>query len=363
LSFRQVSAGLDHACGVTTENRAYCWGYAQWGQLGNGEQDGPDECNTHPCSSRPLAVAGGLSFRYVSAGWQHTCAITTDDRAYCWGRNFGGQLGDGTTEPRLQPVAVMGALRRWREVATGNGYSCGVTMANLAFCWGTNNQGQLGTGSTSGSLFPVRVAGGLSWSQVTAAANHACGVTTTSQGYCWGANGSGKLGDGTTTSRRSPRAVAGGLLFRQIDAGFGHTCGTTTEFRPYCWGSSTRGALGDNSTTVFTRLTPTRVYSPRLFDHVSAGDNHSCGITRAGVGLCWGVNLVGQLGDGTQTDRRKPTLISGGLSLAQIVAEWGFSCAVARDARAYCWGDNSLGQLGDGTAINRSVPTPVAAPM
>ena len=359
LSFSQVSAGLNHACGVTTDNRVYCWGYAIWGQLGNGVQGGPDECNTHPCSNRPLAVVGELRFRQVSAGYEHTCAIDTDDRAWCWGRNDNGQLGNGTTDLKSQPVAVMGT-RRFRQIATGNNFSCGITRANVALCWGYNAQGQLGNGTTVvRRLSPVRVARGFTWSQLSVGTNHACGVTTFGGGYCWGSNGAGTLGDGTTTDRREPSPVHSFGGVGQIDPGFAHTCGITPDGHPYCWGSSNSGALGDNSSTMFSR-TPVQVASQRLYTHVSAGNNHSCGVSRAGVGLCWGFGAAGQLGDGTNTDRRRPTPVAGNLSLSQIVAAEGFTCAVTRDRRAYCWGSNFYGQLGDGTDDDRSTPTAVA---
>jgi alpha-tubulin suppressor-like RCC1 family protein len=360
LSFLQVSAGLDHACGVTTDNRVYCWGYAQWGQLGNGAFGGPEECNTHPCSSRPLAVKGALRFRQVSAGYEHTCAITTEDRAYCWGRNENGQLGDGSQEFRFQPVAVLGATRRFKAIAAGNNFTCGVTRANVALCWGYNAQGQLGIGTTAiRRLSPVRVASEFTWSQLSVGTNHACGVTTFGGGYCWGSNGTGTLGDGTTTDRRAPTPVHAGFLLGQIDPGFSHTCAITPDGHPYCWGTSNSGALGDKSGT---RFSPTlvQVGSQRLYTHVSAGDNHTCGVSRAGVGLCWGFGAAGQLGDGTNTNRRTPTPVAGGLLLSQIVAAESFTCAVGRDHRAYCWGNNFYGQLGDGTAENRSSPTAVA---
>jgi alpha-tubulin suppressor-like RCC1 family protein len=157
LAFRQVSAGGEHTCGVTTDDRAYCWGRNFSGELGDG---------TTTDHSTPVAVTGGLRFRQVSAGGAHTCGLTTDDRAYCWGA--GGLLGDGTTTPRLNPVAVAGG-RRFRQVSAGSSHSCAVTPFDRAFCWGFNPSGQLGDGTTSRRLTPVRVQGaGLLFRQVSA---------------------------------------------------------------------------------------------------------------------------------------------------------------------------------------------------
>ncbi|HEY7613055.1 MAG TPA: hypothetical protein VH764_08665, partial [Gemmatimonadales bacterium] len=187
LSFRQISAGGGssgdlHTCGVTTDDRAYCWGANLWGQLGVGSNSGPDDCG-NPCSKRPVAVQGGLRFRHVSAGDRFTCGITTDDRAYCWGRNVEGQLGDGTETIRFRPVPVAGG-RRFRQVRAGASHTCAITPADVAFCWGS---GALGDGAIAQHSTPVRVAGGLRW-RLLSVDLHTCGVTTDDRAYCWGVN-------------------------------------------------------------------------------------------------------------------------------------------------------------------------------
>ena len=364
LSFRQVSAGREHTCGVTTDNLAYCWGLANYGQLGNGSVEGPEECNTYPCSSKPLAVVGGLRFRSVSAGDRHTCGVTTENRAYCWGRGSEGQLGDGKliwSNP--SPVAVAGT-RRFREVSVGGEHTCGITVTDLALCWGANYRGELGDGTTSNRASPVRVLGGLTWRQLSAGASHNCGLTTTGRAYCWGQNSNGQAGNGSTAARiLKPAAVSGGLSFRQIAAGFNHSCAvTSTDYRAYCWGTN-GGALGDGTTT--NRLTPTAVADTRRFDHVSAGIGHTCGVTRTARGVCWGTNGNGQLGNGTTYRRATPTPVAGSLVFAQVSAGFGFSCAVTTESRAYCWGTNYSGQIGDGAGTSKSqylVPNEVVQP-
>jgi alpha-tubulin suppressor-like RCC1 family protein len=361
LPFRQVSAGYNHTCGVTTDDRAYCWGYSQWGQLGNGTTSGPEECNTHPCSSRPVAVLGGLRFRHVIAGTEFTCGLTTNNRAYCWGRNESGQLGDGTTTTaRLRPVAVAGG-RSFLLVRAGGAHACGIDTSHAAFCWGSNSNGQLGDGTTTRRLTPVRVSRGLSWQLLTGGFLHTCGVTTDAHAYCWGANRSGRLGDGTTVQRLKPAAISGGLLVRQVEAGFDHTCAVAvTEYRAYCWGDNAAGGLGDGTT--ITRLTPTAVDGDRRFDNVSAGSFHTCGVTRGHRGLCWGSNGAGQLGNGANFRRATPTPLAVDLQLGPVSAGNGFTCGVTTGDRAYCWGSNFYGQLGDGTATDRLKPTAVVGP-
>ena len=360
LSFLQVSAGQQHACGVATDGRAWCWGYAGNGQLGNGTT-GIELCGNSPCQRRPVAVLGGLRFRHVSAGWDFTCGVTTDDRIYCWGVNDHGTLGT-TTPSRISttPIAVAGN-RRYRQVRAGGSSACAITMARTAFCWGANDKGQLGNGNTTGSDVPVRVGGpAVSWAQLSIGFEHACGVTTDDRARCWGVNILGELGDGTTTDRLTPVAVAGNFRFGQIEAGPAHTCAVTTAGKGYCWGSGM--ALGDGSGPSQQHLTPVALEGSRLFDNVSAGGNQSCGVTRAERGFCWGLN-GGTLGDGGTANAIKPTRLAGDVRfLAISVGGIGYSCGVATDAKAWCWGHNLFGNVGDGTTINRSVPTPVLGP-
>src|SRR5439155_1100776 len=182
------------------------------GQLGDGTS-GTDRLT-------PVAVSGGLTFAAVSAGqFYHTCGVTTSAAAYCWGQNGSGQLGSGTTTSSLIPVAVSGGLT-FAAVSAGASETCGVTTSGAAYCWGYNGYGELGTGTTTGSLIPVAVSGGLTFAAVSVGGAgstigpHTCGVTPGGAAYCWGYNGYGQLGDGTSgTNRLTPIAVSGGLTF------------------------------------------------------------------------------------------------------------------------------------------------------
>jgi alpha-tubulin suppressor-like RCC1 family protein len=156
-----------------------------------------------------VPVAGGRRFRQVDGGGQHTCGVTTDGRAFCWGSNGGGQIGDGRTAPRrLWPVRAVAGGLSFRRVEGGGFNSCGVTTADVAYCWGYNATGARGDGTTAGGYSPVPVGGGHAFALVTTGGWHSCGRTITSRGYCWGDNFNGSLGDGTRMSRLLPVAVA-----------------------------------------------------------------------------------------------------------------------------------------------------------
>jgi alpha-tubulin suppressor-like RCC1 family protein len=353
LFFGQVAAGYYHTCSVTLAGRAYCWGWNAHGQVGDG--------TTTTRLPRPTAVRTELHFLEVSAGFHHTCGLSTDKRIYCWGNNDDGELGDGTTRPRLRPVPVASGLS-FRQVRAGFHHTCGLTTDKRAYCWGRNTSGELGTGRGR-ALRPTAVAGGLRFFQITAGLSFSCGKTTDHRGFCWGSNDDGQLGDGTTTSRPTPRAVTGGLQFYQVSAGTRHTCGLTPGNKVYCWGTNDGGALGAG-TNYNKSLVPVRVAGGGFFRQVVAGGSHGCDLTRDSRAYCWGWNANGQLGDGTDTQIRwTPVPVAGGLrfNAATGVTAGGYhNCGLSTDHRIYCWGWNGNGQLGDGTFSQKLMPVPVA---
>jgi len=289
LLFRQVNAGIFHTCAVTTGYGAYCWGYNFGGALGDG--------TTVETRLAPVPVAGGRAFRQVSAGSNRTCALTTSttNQIYCWGSGF---LGNGSSNGSRTPQLISGVLT-YRQVSVGGDHTCALSTTSKVLCWGRNNFGQLGNGAASTfiALDPVVVSGTLQYLHVSAGGNHTCAVTKTNKAYCWGYGRNGQIGDGKTYLRFTPRAVAGGLSFERVTAGNAHTCAATTGNRAYCWGYNGNAQLGDGTTT--QRLTPTAVTGGLFFKQVDAGAHHTCGLGSGSVLWCWGLNTDGQLGQGT----------------------------------------------------------------
>ena len=339
-----VVAATEYSCALNASGQAYCWGGNGNGQLGATSSETCVDArleSSNPCSTRPLAVSGGLTLAMLSASYSYTSALSTSGALYWW--------GDGTTTPT--PVA--GGLT-FAEVSASYSQTCGVTTSGAAYCGG------------NATTAPTPVPGGLTFATVSVGGyGHVCGVTTSEAAYCWGDNVSGQLGDGTTTDRPVPTPVAGGLKFATLSAGWAWTCGITTDGAAYCWGGSFYGALGNGTTA--NQLIPTPVAGGLKFASLSAGDGHTCGVTMSGAAYCWGDNQYGQLGDGTTTQRPVPTPVVGGHSFAvvsagTIVPFFGHTCGVTTSGVVYCWGDNFAGELGDGTTTQRLVPTAVAFP-
>jgi alpha-tubulin suppressor-like RCC1 family protein len=400
LSFVALAVGNRHSCALAASGAAYCWGSNWAGQLGDG---------TTAFRPAPVAVGGGQLFTDLEAGGEHTCALAPTGAAWCWGGNGGGRLGDGTTTNRTVPVPVVGGHRFTSlAVGVGSAHTCGITLAGAALCWGWNDFGQLGNGTTNWRTELTPVTGGRSWRALGLGPYHSCGIDTAGVLFCWGINEAGQLGIGSRTTRTSPvvatgapalaalaasdhsacgltsagaawcwgygaagnlgtgantvtnpvpQPVTGGLVFTGIAVGWQHACALSTAGAAYCWGNNGEGAVGDGTNSY--RNVPMNVAGGRTYVAIAAGERNSCGLTAAGAAWCWGHNTWGQVGDGTTTNRNAPAAVGGGVAFTRIEAG-DHSCALTAAGQAYCWGLGDEGQLGDGTTANRTAPVAVS---
>ncbi len=349
-SARMLAAGGQHSCLLDANGSAYCWGSNSGGQLGGrGARTGD-----------PVAVGGGLRFTAISAGGAFSCGVTGDRQVWCWGQNDRGQLGDGSRIDRRAPVrvAVPGTLR---ALSTGLAHACALDSAGAAWCWGANDRGQAGVGSAErDALTPSRVGGDAMFRAIAGGWQHTCALDTRERPWCWGRNDDGRLGDGTTADQPEPVLVADAPRLTSLVAGGTHSCALTASGQGYCWGRNVYGQLGDG--TLATTRTPVRVRAVSNFASLTAGSTHTCGLTTAGEAHCWGRNAYGQLGDASTTDRATPTLVQGGFRFRQLHASGAHTCGATREGLSLCWGYNVQGQLGDGSRSNSPRPVAVAAP-
>jgi alpha-tubulin suppressor-like RCC1 family protein len=367
VTWRSLTAGAAHTCGVASSGTAYCWGEDFYDQLGTTAALG--SCNEmgfpphpypwpFPCSWTPVAVAGDLAFASLSAGAFHTCGLTAGGAAYCWGTNDFGQLGIGYTV-RAVPAAVQGGIA-FASLATRYLHSCGLTTSGAAYCWGSNYAGQLGDGTTSNRVGPVAVSGGHVYTAVSVGSEHTCGLATDGAAYCWGSNSSGQLGDGTISPRSSPVAVSGGLSFQVISAGGGYTCGIATGGAAYCWGANGEGQLGKGDT--FGAALPAAVLGGITFSRLTAF-SHTCGVASGGTAYCWGSNVAGQLGTDAPigNSSSRPVPVAGRITFMNVTAGAYHTCGLSSDGVAYCWGLDDEGQLGDGVGVHILTPRAMVA--
>ena len=214
VRFVEVSAGAGATCGLTGDGKAWCWGSNSSGAVGAGDWT---VAYTAPANVTPRPVSGGLTFRSLSAGYIHVCGLTTSGAAYCWGSNSQGQLLVGNSTNANAPVPVGGGLA-FADISAGAQHTCAVTTAGAAYCWGYNHSGELGDGTTSYTPLttPTPVTGGLTFVSVSAGEYATCGIAAGGAAYCWGSNSSGQLGVGTVAYdvMPTPTPVTGGLLFQ-----------------------------------------------------------------------------------------------------------------------------------------------------
>lgn len=318
--------------------------------------------------SQPFGVHDVFHSASVAAGIYHTCALTEEGVAYCWGRNSWGELGDGTLIERPLPTPVATELR-FASLTSGAHHSCGLTTEGTAYCWGVNWFGALGAPTTQDcedaagspvacSTSPIQVSGGVAWDQLSAGYSHTCGLTMGGQMYCWGANYYGQLGDGTEVDRTAPTPVSGGFTFAQVSTGYIHSCALTADGQAYCWGRNYQQSIN---------AYPRRLSAPvPLADDpglasVVVGRYVVCGLTADGALYCWGDGGSGQVGNGSSTGfTQSPAAIRPDLRFASVSSGQNHTCGTTVDGPTYCWGQNSKGQLGNGSnAEGWTVPVPV----
>jgi RHS repeat-associated protein len=351
-----LAAGTDFSCGLSTGGGIKCWGFNTSGQLGDGTT-----------TNRPIPVdVSGLtnSVVAISTGSEHTCALTNAGGVKCWGDNVNGQIGDGTQfTDRLIPVNVSGLASGMAGIAAGKYHTCALTSVGGVKCWGSRYYGQLGnaTQSSGSILIPVDVIY-LNSPVVAIAAGdyHTCALTSTGGVKCWGKNENGQLGTNSTTDRWYPVDVSGlssGVV--AIAAGGTHTCALTSTGGVKCWGNNANGRLGNGTTN--QSLIPVDVSGLTSgVVAINAGGSHTCALTSAGGVKCWGGNASGQIGNGTITDQLTPVNVSGLASgITGIATGSTHTCAFSTPGDVKCWGNNASGQLGDGTTNQSLIPVDV----
>lgn len=344
-SNRDLSAGVIVGP-VTVRASSFSIGAGHVCELSNGGA----QCRG--ASDRGQVSVSDAGFMALAGGVSHLCGLNREGEAYCWGANESGQLGDGSSTDKSEPVRVRTELR-FSLITAGAGHTCGLAGGGIPACWGLNLSGQLGDGSRNDQRGPRTVGGGLAFRSLTAGWSHTCGLTASGNAFCWGHNSQGQLGDGSRLDRLVPTLVRGSV--EALVAGIAHTCGLS-EGRVLCWGGNAFGQLG-NGTNQDESQPVVVLGLPSAPSALTAGAVHTCALLAGGEAYCWGQNLQGQLGDGSTANRARATPVAGDLRFRELHAGGALTCGRTGDGAEYCWGLNESRQLGDGTRISRSTPT------
>ena len=374
-TWADVTAGRDYTCALDTSGAAFCWGSNQFGQLGTQRSDtlcGPKE-SSYICMRAPARVETTQRFRALSAGSVHTCGISQNNEAYCWGANSNGQLGDlSRGGPSLVRIPT---TLSWVQIAAGETHTCAIRGDAALFCWGSNDRGQVGNGNLSGIVGVTRVQLPGAIASVSAGQQRTCARLTSGAVYCWGAVWfKREQGLEFTQAQPSPRLVPQSPAMTRLSVGTLTTCGTDASGFGYCWEANPRGEMGTGDTEGST--TPRRIASNLELLQISAGLVQTCAIAVSGIGYCWGDDSFGQLGTspfglaercgGLQFHcSTVPVPVYGRQQFTAISTGPGsHSCGVSTHGNLYCWGLGVSGQRGDGTTVTGiALPIKVTEPI
>jgi alpha-tubulin suppressor-like RCC1 family protein len=372
----QVSAGSWHSCAVISGGSVECWGYNSDGELGNGATAD---------SSNPVQVSGIASASSISAGGEHSCSIVSGSAVECWGDNYYGELGNGEKGYSLTPVQVSNITDATAISSGDEHFSCALVSGGKVECWGYNEYGQLGNGTTTDSSIPVTVYSSgttplANVTHVSAGGSFACALISDGTVWCWGDGSYGQLGNGTSGNQSSTPVQVSGIdgttvKATAISTGIVSACAVLSDHTARCWGWNRSGELGNGTTT--DSSIPVTVYSSGTtalanVTQVSAADDHTCALT-GGTVKCWGDNGEGELGDGVTNHSGvtkdwlgndfspTPVAVSNITNATAIGTSKGeYSCALISGGTIECWGQGGAGELGNGLNTDSFTPVQVS---
>lgn len=343
-----ISAGVSHACGLTVDGKAWCWGDNSKRQLG-------DQSNSD--RELPVEVQTTETFTQIVTGDRATCGLNMNGNAFCWGE--AGMLGDDQGGDQSTPVPVA-TSETFTMLDAQFTHVCGVTTTDAIMCWGNGNEGQLGDGNSSNTDAPVTVTqpGGVTgWKTVSVGEKHTCAVDDSDRLFCWGFNDTYQLGDGTTDGASEPVQITIGQTVGQLALAQNSSC-ALASMALYCWGADDQSQTATDSGAAVQ--SPQMAQGGLSFSEIDMGAEHGCGIDAAtGDVYCWGRFDDGRLGTGASANQATPTAVTPALSATSIDTGSNFSCAVDATNTPYCWGANGDGQLGIGGTMSQDAPSVV----
>lgn len=339
-----IAPGQAHNCALQTDGSVLCWGDDSFGQLGNGDVLFNDQLVPRRVLGLPDAVA-------VASGSFFACALRETGVVICWGNNQNGELGGASAElSSASPLTVSG-ITAAVQVSVGSDHACALLNDQTVQCWGNNDHGQLGNGSTVDANIPVAVTGLTGAIAVNAGALMSCAILADNSVRCWGANGNGQLGNGTTIDSALPVVVSGLANVSALAIGTSHVCALQTGGAVACWGSNAGRQFGNVSFVDAFSSVPVAATAVTGVQALAAGYQHTCALLSSGEVACWGLSNNAEMGRGYYLGSPDPLpeVVPGITTAVSVAASDSSTCAVLANGTARCWGANSDGQLGRGT--------------
>jgi|JI10StandDraft_1071094.scaffolds.fasta_scaffold45567_4 alpha-tubulin suppressor-like RCC1 family protein len=358
----QLAIGYQFTVALLADGSVRAWGRNGSGQCGDGTTD---------ARPRPVTVSGLGGVTQVAAGYEHACAVKGDGTVWCWGGGAFGRLGNGSTNDARAPVQVMGVTGA-TQVATGYGHACAVINNGTVRCWGRGGE----IGARSSSMTAVEVAGLSGVARIAASAPatfggsvapFTCAVKMDGSVWCWGSNDSGQLATGTTDNLPSSTAPLATLITsgaQRLAAGGAHACALLGDGAVRCWGNDLAYQLGDPSQS--NRPTPVALAGLAGARDLALGRDTTCGLFADGTARCLGANGSGQLGRGSASSggvraELMAAPVAGLTNIQALALGEDHACAYTADGATRCWGANAFAQLGIGVEGDAQyAPTPVA---
>lgn len=393
LLFKKVSPSTEHICGLSLNNKIWCWGNNVVGNLGN---------NSKVSSPVPQTIhsRNNLRFTHLSSGRYNNCALSFEGELWCWGPDYGGKLGNkdkgASIIPERIPIVINppeeesltcnlndgNCSSNYTKLTATGGSICGLTQENQLWCWGSNSENQLGIASINYSILP-RHLNSISeleptpdFIDVSMGNLHTCAISDDNKGWCWGKGEYGQLANGESgdagiqseypSQISAPANLGRDLSLTQISSGVFHSCGLDDENKIWCWGDNEYGQLGTRNNELANLPTkidhdPLELGNELNFTAVSSGNYHSCGLDTENKIWCWGYNQSGQLGISNNDDTNQPTKINhdpqntgNEIEFIYLNASRNHSCAIDFFNKAWCWGLNNSYQLGISEDLDES---------
>lgn len=340
----RIAAGANYTLLLDENGYLSAFGLNEHGQLGDGSTEN---------RLVPVAIMPQTQFSRIFCGGSSSYAIDREGNLYAWGNNENGRLGDGSTTERHVPTQIMSGTR-FTQVAPGSEHTLALDSEGGLWAFGSNNHGQLGDGSTTDRSTPVRIADNMRFGYISAGGWFSFAIDTENRLWAFGWNNHGQLGDGTTEEQRTPVHVMPERRFSRIAVGNYHTLALDYNGHLWGFGMNMGGQLGDADRQ--DKIIPVEIMGERTFTDVSAKGTHSLAVDSDGNLWAFGANQYGQLGDGSNTNRTTPVQIGGGTAFEHVYTGWYHTAASDVAGNLWGWGSNRYGQLGDGTTTNRNTP-------